>query len=126
MPSSVFAVVIDCRDPSAIAQFWAAATGGDVVERNTDEFKLTPADQGTPLYFMKVPESKAVKNRIHLDLLTEGTLDAEVERLVGLGALLVEVRQDDLSLANPDTWAVMLDPEGNEFCVDSRSTLTGW
>ena len=53
-------------------------------------------------------------------------MEAEVARLVEGGAELVEVRQDPASLNNPDTWTVMSDPEGNEFCVTSISTLTGW
>jgi len=52
-------------------------------------------------------------------------MEAEVTRLVETGAQLVEVRQDPASFDNPDTWTVMRDPEGNEFCVTSTSTLTG-
>jgi predicted enzyme related to lactoylglutathione lyase len=52
-------------------------------------------------------------------------MQAEVARLAEAGAELVEVRQDPASYDNPDTWAVMRDPEGNEFCVTSTSTLTG-
>jgi hypothetical protein len=63
---------------------------------------------------------------VHLDLLTDGPMETEVARLVAAGAQQVEVRQDPDSLDNPDTWTVMLDPEGNEFRVTSTSTLTGW
>jgi hypothetical protein len=85
-----------------------------------------PAGGGASLYFMKVPEPKAGKNRLHLDLLTEGSMEAEVARLARAGAEVVEVRQDPASMDNPDTWTVMRDPEGNEFCVTSTATLTGW
>ena len=73
-----------------------------VSQRNPDEFLVSdPAEAGQSLYFMRVPE------------------------LVEAGAELVEVRQDPASFENPDTWTVMRDPEGNEFCVTSTSTLTG-
>jgi len=75
---------------------------------------------------MKVPEPKAGKNRLHLDLVTDGSMEAEVIRLVEAGAQLIEVRQDLASYDNPDSWTVMRDPEGNEFCVSSTATLTGW
>ncbi len=81
---------------------------------------------GGSLYFMKVPEPKTSKNRLHLDLLADGSMDTEVARLVAAGAQVVEVRQDPASLDNPDTWTVMRDPQGNEFCVTSSATVTGW
>ena len=74
---------------------------------------------------MNVPEQKPGKNRLHVDITTDGSLDDEVARLVSLGATLVERRQDPSTLANPDTWAVMRDPEGNEFCVLNADSVTG-
>jgi hypothetical protein len=65
---------------------------------------------GTRLIFLKVPEGKSVKNRLHLDLRPDDR-DAEVERLIGLGARKVDIGQGDV------TWVVMADPQGNEFCV---------
>jgi hypothetical protein len=127
MSSSLLAVVVDCRDPRAQAEFWSRAMSCGVVERNTDEYLVgDPRGPVTPLYFMKVPEPKQGKNRLHLDLITEGPLDDEVRRLTDLGARLVEVRQDPGSLENPDTWAVMEDPEDHVFCVSSTATLSGW
>ena len=73
-----------------------------------------------------MPEPKTGKNRLHLDVLAAGPLEDEVARLVEAGATLVEARQDPASFANPDTWTVLRDPEGNEFCVTSTATLTGW
>lgn len=126
MSSSVLAVVVDCRDSRAQAGFWAGALSYRVSERNTDEFEVSdPSRAGTPLYFMNVPEAKEVKNRLHLDLVTPGSMEDEVARLVDAGATVVEVRKDPPSLANPDTWTVMEDPEGNEFCVSSVATVTG-
>jgi hypothetical protein len=75
---------------------------------------------------MKVPEPKVGKNRFHLDLITDGSKSEEVDRLVKLGARLVDVRQDPETLENPDTWTVLEDLESNVFCVTSSATLAGW
>jgi predicted enzyme related to lactoylglutathione lyase len=97
-----------------------------VSERNPNEYEVSdPSGSGTPLYFMNVPESKTVKNRMHVDISVDGSLDDEVARLVAVGATLVEIRQDPPTYANPDTLAVMQDPEGNEFCVLNAETVTG-
>jgi predicted enzyme related to lactoylglutathione lyase len=127
VPVSLLVVVVDCRDPLRQAQFWAQALGYKVSQRNPDEFQVSdPTGTGGSLYFMKVPEPKVGKNRLHLDLVTSGSMEAEVTRLVGAGAQVVEVRQDPTFYDNPDRWTVMRDPEGNEFCVTSTATLTGW
>lgn len=127
MSLSLFAVIVDCQDPRRQADWWANVLSFQVSERNTDEFQVGEGVPGRPsLYFMKVPEAKVVKNRLHLDLLAEGPMESEVERLVGAGARVVEVREDPNSLQNPDRWTVLVDPEGNEFCVTSTQTLTGW
>jgi hypothetical protein len=127
MASTLFAVIVDCSNPRSQADFWALALSHVVSERNTDEFQVSdPLGRPGSLYFMKVPEPKLTKNRVHLDLLTDGPMETEVARLVTAGAQQVEVRQDPDSLDNPDTWTVMLDPEGNEFCMTSTATLTGW
>ncbi len=127
MSASVLAVVIDCVEPARQATFWSAALSYDVSERNTAEFQVSdPKGVGGALYFMQVPEPRAGKNRLHLDLVTEGSMADEVIRLLGLGARFVEVRQDPATLDNPDVWTVLEDPEGNVFCVSSSATLTGW
>ena len=126
MSLALLAVIVDCRDPRRQAEWWARALAYQVSQRNPDEFLVSdPAGVGGPLYFMKVPEPKVGKNRLHLDLVTSGSMEAEVARLVETGAQLVEVRHDPASFDNPDTWTVLRDPEGNEFCVTSTSTLTG-
>ena len=126
MSVSLLAVIVDCRDPGRQAGFWAHALAYKVSQRNPDEFLVCdPAGAGGSLYFMKVPEPKVGKNRLHLDLVTPGSMEAEVARLVAAGAQVVEVRRDPASYDNPDTWTVMRDPEGNEFCVTSTLTLTG-
>jgi len=125
--SSILAIVVDCRDARAVAQFWSAALDRAVIERNPREYRVgSPATEGTVLYFMDVPEPKGVKNRMHIDVVTHGRLEDEVERLLGLGAALVEFRTDPATLDNPDRWAVLTDPEGNEFCVTSTTTLSDW
>lgn len=127
MSLSVFAIIVDCREPRRQADWWANVLSFQVSERNTDEFQVGESVPGRPsLYFMKVPEPKVVKNRLHLDLLTEGPMEPEVARLVEAGARVVEVREDPDSLQNPDRWTVLVDPEDNEFCVTSTKTLTGW
>ena len=127
MSLALFAIIVDCQDPRRQADWWANVLSFRVSERNPDEYQVGEGVPGRPsLYFMKVPETKVVKNRLHLDLLTEGPMESEVERLVKAGAQVVEVRQDPDSLQNPDTWTVLADPEGNEFCVTSTQTLTGW
>jgi hypothetical protein len=124
---SLFAVIVDCQDPRRQADWWASVLSYRVTERNTDEYQVgNGGPSGPSLYFMKVPERKVVKNRLHLDLLAEGSIEPEIARLVEAGARIVDLRQDPDSLQNPDTWAVLEDPEGNEFCVTSTQTLTGW
>ncbi|MFI7697968.1 VOC family protein [Nonomuraea sp. NPDC049480] len=116
-------VVVDCRHPASLARFWAAALEGYAVapydeaelERLRGEGIDDPEDdptvlvEGGPprLWFVRVPERKIVKNRLHLDLET-GDPDAELARLTELGATL---------LATYDEWVTLADPEGNEFCL---------
>ena len=127
MAVSLFAVIVDCESPRKQADFWAFALTWQSTERNPEEFQVGNSN-GTDvsLYFMKVPEPKVMKNRLHVDLLADGSMEAEVARLVAAGARVVEVREDSDSFDNPDRWTVMQDPEGNEFCVTSSMTLTGW
>ncbi|MFI9785024.1 VOC family protein [Kitasatospora sp. NPDC051984] len=115
MVSVVQNVAIDCADAYGLARFWAEVTGRPI------DSDAAPGDRetqvslggGLVLYFNQVPEPKTVKNRVHLCLRPETARDGEVERLLGLGAAFVADRR------NPDGtgWAVLADPEGNEFCV---------
>lgn len=108
---------IDSTDPARIAGFWEAALGWRRTFEDDDEVCLEPP-AGSPehgaapgLLFLRVPENKTIKNRLHLDLRPKDQ-SAEVERLEGLGAQRVDVGQ------TPDaTWVVLADPDGNEFCV---------
>jgi Glyoxalase-like domain len=104
-------VTFDCTDAIRLATFWAAVLGSDVDEASTSEkaFVEAPGWGGPNMWFNRVPERKAAKNRIHFDLRAAGDMQAEVARLVALGAS-VSARHEALT--------VMRDPEGNEFCVE--------
>ncbi|MFE2754705.1 VOC family protein [Actinosynnema sp. NPDC059335] len=108
----VAAVVVDARDPRAQAAFWTGPTGLPVA-REGDDFASLPRPVGPSLEFVRVPEPKAVKNRVHLDLAppADGDLRTEVARLEAWGAVRADVGQRDVP------WVVLADPEGNEFCV---------
>ena len=137
-------VVFDCADPDRLARFWAQALGyklqdppqgygtwetwlrdqGIPQERwNDANAVVDPDGRGPRIFFQRVPEARTTKNRVHLDLnvtggpaapLAErrGQVDAEVERLLGLGASRLRVVEEQGGY-----WAVMQDPEGDEFCV---------
>lgn len=119
MPSAVLNITFDCRDPESVAGFWSAVTGYSVeqVDSPGNRFWVVgPADGRLPrLVFVSVPEPKVVKNRVHLDIVPDGGDQAtEVQRLVALGARIVDDRRDK----EPGGWVVLADPEGNEFCVE--------
>ena len=110
----VAAVLVDCADPAALARFWAEAAGWPVIESGPDFASLrSPAGTGPFLEFLRVPEPKTVKDRVHLDIRPYPGEDhlAEAKRLEDLGARPVDVGQGDVP------WVVLADPEGNEFCV---------
>ena len=103
--------VVDAHDPEALGRWWAEALGWVVVDDTPDEFEIRPAANRLPgLLFAAVPDTKVVKNRLHIDLRPDDR-DAEVARLVAMGATRADVGQGD------ETWIVLRDPEGNEFCV---------
>ena len=126
-----YTVVVDCRDPQAQARWWAEVLDWVSVYDTPEEVVLVPRHaleepehvtaledwmrRGQGLVFVPVPEGKTVKNRLHLDLAphTSQDRDAEIQRLLDLGATQVDVGQD----ADAVTWTVLADPEGNEFCV---------
>lgn len=121
MYSTIHNITFDCADARAQAMFWAAVTGGAAHERDSTpghvEYAVMPAAEGMPrLYFTTVPEPKAAKNRVHLDLIPPGDdQQAELARLVRLGAT---VRAGQPPGA---TWIILADPEGNEFCLLART-----
>jgi predicted enzyme related to lactoylglutathione lyase len=109
-------VCVDTADPDRLATFWSKVLGWDRTHDDPDEVVLEPPPESNPggtmpdLLFLRVPEPKQVKNRLHLDLRPDDQA-AEVTRLEALGARRVSVGQGDV------TWVVMADPAGNEFCV---------
>lgn len=125
------AIVFDCRDAAPLARFWAAVLGWSVAPYDEAELHRlamkgivdpeddpsvmveSPEDSDLPtLFFTEVAEEKLVKNRVHLDIEADDELEAEVERLEALGASVRNWAEGDGGI-----WCVMLDPEGNEFCV---------
>jgi Glyoxalase-like domain len=102
----------DCADPAAIARFWAEALDyQSFPSDDPNEAAIAPkSGGGMHILFLRVPEGKSVKNRLHLDLRPDDQA-AEVERLLALGAKKVDIGQGS------PTWVVLADPEGNEFCI---------
>jgi predicted enzyme related to lactoylglutathione lyase len=116
MPLSVRSVTVDCADPYRLAAWWCQVFG---VPMSPDDFPGDPvalctlgADR-TRLLFERVPEPKSTKNRVHIDVQAGHDREAQVARLVGMGATLVADHRD----LDPG-WVVLADPEGNEFCVE--------
>lgn len=126
-----YTVVVDSRDPQALARWWAETLDWTIVYDTPDEavvipsFALAEDEQAAPdldawmrrgqgLVFVPVPEDKEIKNRLHIDLAPHSTQDrdAEIQALVDRGAGHVDVGQSE-----DHTWTVLADPEGNEFCV---------
>jgi hypothetical protein len=104
-------IVVDSADPGALGRWWREALDWVVVNDDPAEFEIRPAPDRLPgLLFVEVPEKKTLKNRLHLDFRPVNQ-DAEVQRLVALGATYANIGQGEQS------WVVLADPEGNEFCV---------
>jgi catechol 2,3-dioxygenase-like lactoylglutathione lyase family enzyme len=108
-------LTVDCADPDRLAHFWAAALGWERVYE--DDYEVAIRDvaagdaAGPDLLLLAVPDAKQRKNRLHLDLRPDDQ-KVEISRLESLGA-----RQVDVGQIGDESWVVMADPEGNEFCV---------
>lgn len=114
MTLEIHCVTVDAADPRGLARWWADALGYRVREDDDeDEVAILPPVRGAQpaVLFLRVPDGKVVKNRIHFDLLP-GNRDAEVARLEALGATRVDIGQ-----TGDESWVVLADPEGNELCV---------
>ncbi len=122
MSSRLTEVIVDCRQPGLLAKFWCAVLDYRVIEASSDLVEIAAWDPSAEaildgpvpptLVFVRVPEPKTVKNRLHMDLSpTDRGRDEEVERLLALGARRVDIGQGERS------WVVLADPEDNEFCV---------
>jgi hypothetical protein len=112
MGSRWYHVVVDALDPVRLGYWWAEVLGYQVLYEESSEVVVGRDDKSYPaLCFVAVPDPKDGKNRLHLDLNPDDQ-DAEVERLIDMGARHVDVGQSGSA-----TWVVLADPEGNEFCV---------
>jgi len=139
-------ITFDCADPSTLCQFWVEVLGyqmqppppgfdtwdafldsvGVPAEQRNERSAAVPVDSDGPrLFFQRVPEGKAAKNRVHLDVRAApgleddarmGALEAEAQRLVALGATRLQRFEPGIEMSAGHL--VMHDPEGNEFCLD--------
>lgn len=118
MTSRLDVLVIDSVDPSSLARFWCSVLGWGIVDKEGSDLSIGPeGGLGIRIDFLTVPECKAGKNRLHLDLRADGCTTAEeLDRLLTLGA-----RRVDIGQGADVTWVVLADPEGNEFCLLSRT-----
>jgi catechol 2,3-dioxygenase-like lactoylglutathione lyase family enzyme len=111
-------ITFDATDPWALATFWSAVTGFPFHEESEigdDEVAIVAPEPLPMLLFVKVPEGKTAKNRVHLDIMPlDRSRDEEVVRLEGLGARVL----DDRRTPDGRGWVVMADPEGNELCIE--------
>lgn len=118
MSSRIAVIAIDAVRPRVVADFWCRVLGWQVVEEDDGVVSIAPADGSWPwIDVIPVPEHKTVKNRLHLDLRADGVPTGdELQRLVDLGA-----RRTDVGQGADVSWVVLSDPEGNEFCLLSRT-----
>ncbi|MFT7650138.1 MAG: hypothetical protein ACI8Y4_004904 [Candidatus Poriferisodalaceae bacterium] len=104
-------VTVDSIAPVDLGQWWCAALDWIVVDDDPQAFEIRPSvDQMPGLLFLASTELKSTKNRLHIDLRPDDR-DAEVDRLIELGASRIDIGQGDAS------WVVLADPENNEFCI---------
>ncbi|GII24610.1 VOC family protein [Planosporangium mesophilum] len=105
-------VVVDAIDPARLGRWWAEVLDYRLLHEDLDRAAIGPVEGTYPqLMFNRVSDAKSGRNRLHLDL-TPDDQEAEVERLVDMGARRVDIGQGDDA-----PWVVLADPEGNEFCV---------
>ena len=130
-----YTVVVDCKDISAQARWWADVLDWQIVFEQEDEVAIVPRHAedkrlsaqewtrvGPGLVFVPVPEGKTVKNRLHIDLAPHlsDDRDALIDELLAKGATRADIGQDK---GEGTTWSVLADPEGNEFCVLSARDM---
>lgn len=118
MSSRISSIAIDAAEPRVIADFWCRVLDWRVIDEEDGVISIGPADGLWPtIDVIAVPETKTVKNRLHLDLRADGSSTAEeLQRLLDLGA-----RRTDVGQGPGVSWFVLSDPEGNEFCLLSRT-----
>jgi predicted enzyme related to lactoylglutathione lyase len=122
MTARIDTLTFDCADVMRVARFWTEALGWELDPESEPDGAAVqdPAGGGGKLFFQPVPEPKVAKNRLHIDLRPSGSMEAEVARLLELGATVVGRVDEEGSF-----WTVMQDPEGNELCV-LRGPEDGW
>ena len=113
MPATLANITVDCDDTATVAAFWSAVLDRPIDDEPSEYFISIGKDDRsqTGWFFIKVPEGKTVKNRVHLDLDADDVA-AEVARVVALGATHIHDK-DEYGLQ----WTTLADPEGNEFCI---------
>lgn len=119
MTSFISHTTVDCSNAYLLSEWWKQVLGyidipGDPNEAGHEECVIRDPAGRHHVLFIEVPDAKSVKNRLHFDLRPwDGSRDAEVARLIGIGAqVLADLRTDD-----GGGWVTLADPEGNEFCV---------
>lgn len=118
MSCRITELIVDCADAEAMAAFWSAVLGYVEIGRDGPDIEIGPPDVGfggpqPTLVFAVVPEPKLQKVRLHIDVnATDRDQEAELERLLALGA-----RPADVGQTGEESWHVLADPEGNEFCL---------
>lgn len=117
MACRITELVVDCRDPDYLARFWCEVLGFVVLGKEGDDVEIGPrdgeGDHRLTLVFSRTEEPKSSKLRLHFDVnSTDRDQDAELERLRAAGARLADVGQ-----SGQESWYVLADPEGNEFCL---------
>jgi len=123
VPVQLHHIVMDTHDLPGLARFWTRALGSTVLSEEQNEIVIgTGQNAPVGICFMPVTEPKTVKNRVHLNLTTSAEdRDQEIERLLALGA-----RRADIGQTGAESWTVLADPEGDEFCVvRPKETLIG-
>ena len=111
MSATLNHITFDCADAERLAGFWSSVLDEDVDPEASPDFATITSRTSASWMFVKVPEPKRVKNRVHVDLATVD-LEAELERVVGLGAARVADHDE-----SGTRWTTLSDPEGNEFDV---------
>ena len=116
MACRITELVLDCRDPERLAAFWCEVLGWKVLDRDGQAVEIGPDDRELVLVLDVTDEPKTSKLRLHLDVnATDRDQAEELERLLALGA-----RPADVGQTGEESWHVLADPEGNEFCLLRR------
>jgi predicted enzyme related to lactoylglutathione lyase len=127
MTVSLHHIVVDAHDLVGLARFWSEVLGWRILSEREREVVIgADVDATVGICFMPAGDEKLVKNRVHLDLnpgsnATPDEREAEIGRILALGA-----RRVDIGQTGDESWTVLADPEGNEFCIlRPKRTLTG-